>query len=57
MPLALVLLEQNLHQQLQTLLVLAAATGAAVTVAGFTAFNAPVLMVDFSAEVAPNARR
>ena len=34
----------------------AAATGAA-TVAGFTAFNAPVLMVDFSAEVAPNARR
>jgi hypothetical protein len=29
----------------------------ASTVAGFTAFNAPVLIVDFSAEVAPKARR
>ncbi len=57
MPLALALLEQNLHQQLQLASGAGAATGAAVTVAGFTAFNAPVLMVDFSAEVAPNARR
>ncbi|MEZ6840794.1 hypothetical protein ABVN80_05875 [Acinetobacter baumannii] len=35
----------------------AAAGVAASTVAGLTAFNAPVLIVDFSADVAPNARR